>query len=163
MKPFDPFSQIGKSNENPSIPELLFRERKKISEQEYHVGTSVWVADNANQYKARPYPQPSDAVRSYVEGRLYADRAPDRELGRRLGTWVYTVTMIREQNRADLMTLEWSREKCAGVGLTGKVDAIKQVIRSYSESVLPAELYERAVAVQARDAAARRISARGDD
>lgn len=147
-----PLDQVGSFNAEPSIPELLFRQRKEIGEEAYHVGTAVWVADNLDKYKPRPYPALVEPVRVYLEGRIFADRQRDVDLSRRLGTWVYTVMNLRTQNDADRTLLLWCKAKLEAVGLTLKVEQIEKAIAAFDALKAPHELFHRAINTQGRDA-----------
>lgn len=161
MLAHDVVNQISQSNEELSLPELLFREWivKRITEQEYHVGTAVWVAEHLDQYPCRLYPPLSSVLRDYVHNRAEDRSARDAALSYRLGQWLYQIQSLRTKNEADVSSMAWCLEKLTAVKLTSPAADVALHAKRFALQM--PEGMSAALMVQAKDSFDRQREERG--
>lgn len=158
-----PLSQVGVSHPPASIPEAIFREyiaRVKsgnpdvgISEDDYYVMTSAWVADNTFKYAPTHYPPMPQSVSSYVIGRRRGGQAVDEQMGVLLGEWARTVHIALGDNAANHSLLIWAMEKCESKGLSDKAAKLMRAAEQYIRTPHPSDLDDalRVMEIDARD------------
>lgn len=144
---------IGGGSGSPvSFPEMLFREFRagKINEDVYHTQTSVWVAENANQYSFRAYQDLPQVTREYIRARNSNTREQrDPEMHKRVGRWLEFTRSVIEQNTADLSLLIWCKEKLLAKNLIKHVELLERKSEQYL--FLPPEYLSAAAACQLKD------------
>lgn len=154
-------SGIGRSNEAPSIPELIFREHQagRISKREYFASTAAWVAENLDEYPCQPYPPLPPLLRDYVLGRSDDRRAREQALSFRLGQWLYSIQNIRIRNEANASSMAWCLEKLREVKLAKEAETVERHGRLFN---LPMpEGFSAALMVQAKDSLDKQREERG--
>jgi hypothetical protein len=136
---------------------MLFHEHRhgRLSTADYHIQTAIWVSENVNQYRFRPYPSLSPVTLEYIRARNSGVRGDrDQQIHRRIGEWTQTIRVLIEQNSGDHSLLIWCREKLLSGGLTTFLQALEN--RSIDFMVEPPEYLQAAIRCQVLDSRNRR-------
>lgn len=136
-----------------SATELLMRAHAKdnMPVTDYHVMTSVWVAENTNQYSPRIYPSMPDTLKNYAAERSSGARPRDKGFHGRLGEWVMTTIRLREQNDSDLSLLLWCTEQLKGKAVGNAPAKLLKQVERFHVLQFPYGAFEQALKAQALD------------
>jgi hypothetical protein len=153
------FQNIGGGDREPAnVPEAWFRSwrKRECSDQEYHIGTASWVAENVFKYPPREYPALPGFLKSYSERRIAQNESRNTENASKIGQWVFMTVKYQSENQADLELLAWCREKCDSAKMTGMVQRLQSQILEFGKHRFPITDFQIASKALRKDSEERR-------